>query len=48
MLHNSSKLNIFETAFENYTINENTLLRYASRKEKRNEVGLFIKSIKRQ
>lgn len=26
---------IFETAFENYTINENTLLRYASRKEKR-------------
>lgn len=39
---------IFETAFENYTINENTLLRYASRKEKKDAVELFLKSIKRQ
>ena len=39
---------IFETAFENYTINENTLLRYASRKEKRDEIDSFLKSIKRQ
>lgn len=36
---------IFENAFENYTINENTLLRYASRKEKRDEMELFLKTI---
>lgn len=39
---------IFETAFQSYTINENTLLRYASRKEKRDEIELFLKTIERQ
>ena len=39
---------IYKNAFNDYTINENTMLRYASRKEKKAEVETVINSIKRQ
>ena len=39
---------IYESAFEKYTINESSMLRYASRKEKRTNVAEIINSIKRQ
>ena len=39
---------IYESAFDRYTINENTLLRYASRKGKKVYIQECIKSIKRQ
>jgi hypothetical protein len=39
---------IFETAFEKYTINRNTLIRYASRKNKKTEIENIINSINRQ
>jgi DNA-binding Lrp family transcriptional regulator len=38
---------IFESVFEQYTINQNTLLRYASRKNKRKEIEKII-TINRQ
>jgi len=39
MLFQGSEIyTIFESAFEQYTINQNTLLRYASRKNKREEI----------
>lgn len=41
-------LHIYRTAFKQYTINENTMLRYAGRKGKREEIAALIKSIKRQ
>lgn len=40
-------LTIFSSAFEQYTINENTMLRYAERKNRRNEIEDIIQSIKR-
>lgn len=39
---------IYKNAFNDYTINESTMLRYASRKEKKTEIGTVINSIKRQ
>ncbi len=39
---------IYENAFEAYTINEQTMLRYAGRKAKREEVETVLKTIKRQ
>jgi DNA-binding Lrp family transcriptional regulator len=39
---------IFETAFEKYTVNRNTLLRYASRKHKKEETEKIITTINRQ
>ncbi len=39
---------IFENAISNYTIHNERLLRYASRKMKRDAINDFIKSIKRQ
>jgi hypothetical protein len=39
---------IFETAFEKYTVNQNTLLRYASRKHKKEETEKIIATINRQ
>ncbi|WP_455628656.1 DUF6577 family protein [Parabacteroides chinchillae] len=39
---------IFNNAFNSYTINESTLLRYANRKEKKEEISQLINSIKRQ
>jgi hypothetical protein len=39
---------IFGTAFEKYTVNQNTLLRYASRKHKKEEMEKIITTINRQ
>ena len=39
---------IYENAFEKYTINESSMLRYAARKEKRENIKEIIKTIKRQ
>jgi hypothetical protein len=39
---------IYDSAFEKYTINESAMLRYASRKEKKDKVQDIIKTIKRQ
>ncbi|MDR1459600.1 MAG: hypothetical protein LBI60_05245 [Bacteroidales bacterium] len=39
---------IFGTAFEKYTVNQNTLLRYAARKHKKEEIEQIIKTINRQ
>ena len=39
---------IYENAFNDYTINESTMSRYASRKEKKAEMETIINSIKRQ
>jgi hypothetical protein len=39
---------IFGTAFEKYTINQNTLSRYASRKHKKEEIEKIIATINRQ
>jgi len=39
---------IYENAFEKYTINESSMLRYASRKGKRGVIEEFIKTIKQQ
>jgi DNA-binding Lrp family transcriptional regulator len=39
---------IYENAFEKYTLNESSMLRYAARKEKRVNVAEIIKTIKRQ
>ena len=41
-------LAIYENAFEKYTINESSMLRYAARKEKRENIKEIIKTIKRQ
>jgi len=41
-------LTIYENAIEKYTINESSMLRYASRKEKRENVTKIINTIKRQ
>ena len=40
-------LTIYENAFEKYTINESSMLRYATRKEKRGVIEEIIKTIKR-
>ena len=39
---------IYENAFEKYTINESSMLRYAARKEKRENIKEIIETIKRQ
>ena len=39
---------IYENAFEKYTINESSMLRYAARKEKREGIKEIINTIKRQ
>ncbi|MCD8183954.1 MAG: hypothetical protein LUE99_13685 [Bacteroides sp.] len=39
---------IYKNAFNDYTVNESTMLRYASRKEKKAEIEEVINSIKRQ
>lgn len=39
---------IYENAFEKYTINESSMLRYAARKEKREVIEEIISTIKRQ
>jgi len=39
---------IYENAFDKYTINESSMLRYASRKEKREDIKEIINTIKRQ
>lgn len=39
---------IYKNAFNDYTINESSMLRYASRKEKRAEIRIVLNSIKRQ
>ena len=39
---------IYENAFEKYTINESSMLRYAARKEKRENIKEIINAIKRQ
>lgn len=39
---------IYKNAFNDYTVNESRMLRYASRKEKKTEVKTIINSIKRQ
>ena len=38
---------IYKNAFNDYTLNESTMLRYASRKEKKAEIETVINSIKR-
>lgn len=44
----NERFHIFSNAFNRYTINESTLLRYANRKEKKDEITKLINSIKRQ
>ena len=39
---------IYENAFDKYTINESSMLRYVARKEKRDKIKKIINSIKRQ
>ena len=39
---------IYENAFEKYTINESSMLRYAARKEKRKNIKEIINAIKQQ
>ena len=39
---------IYENAFEKFTINESSMLRYAARKEKRDKIKEIINTIKRQ
>jgi len=39
---------IYENAFEKYTINESSMLRYAARKEKKENIKEIIKTIKQQ
>lgn len=39
---------IYERAFESYTINEQTMLRYASRKSRRTEISTILETINRQ
>jgi hypothetical protein len=39
--------NIFNSAFKHYTINHNTLLRYAARRGKREKIEEIIDTIKR-
>ena len=39
---------IYGNAFEKYTLNESTMLRYAARKEKRDYIAEIINTIKRQ
>lgn len=39
---------IYESAFEKYTLNESSMLRYAARKEKRAKIEEIINTIKRQ
>ena len=39
---------IYENAFEKYTINESSMLRYAARKEKRGKIKEIINAIKQQ
>ncbi len=39
---------IYESAFEAYTINEQTMLRYAARKTKKEEIITILKTINRQ
>jgi hypothetical protein len=39
---------IFETALEKYTVHQNTMLRYASRKHKKEEIEQIIETINRQ
>ena len=39
---------IYSNAFEKYTINESSMLRYAARKEKKADIAEIIKTIKRQ
>jgi hypothetical protein len=39
---------IYENAFDKYTINESSMLRYAARKEKRDKIKEIISLIKRQ
>jgi DNA-binding Lrp family transcriptional regulator len=41
-------LSIYGSAFEKYTLNESSMLRYATRKEKRNKIEKIINTIKRQ
>jgi hypothetical protein len=39
---------IFYTASQKYTLNRNTMLRYAARKHKREEIEKLLETIKRQ
>ncbi|KAA6325282.1 hypothetical protein EZS27_025484 [termite gut metagenome] len=39
---------IYENAFDKYTINQQTMLRYAGRKTKREEIAKILKTINRQ
>ena len=39
---------IYQNAFDKYTINQQTMLRYAGRKNKRNEIENILKTINRQ
>lgn len=39
---------IYENAFEAYTVNQQTMLRYAGRKSKREEIEKILKTINRQ
>jgi DNA-binding Lrp family transcriptional regulator len=41
-------VSIYESAFKKYTLNESAMLRYASRKEKREKIQEIINTIKRQ
>lgn len=45
-LHGYELTHIFNNAFSKYTINIDKLLRYASRKAKREQISEFIKTIK--
>lgn len=46
-MQGSELQNIFQRAFDKYTINESKLLRYADRRKKKDEIREMINSIKR-
>jgi hypothetical protein len=39
---------IYKNAFDKYTVNQQTMLRYAGRKNKREEIENILKTINRQ
>ena len=41
----SEMINIFKSAFEKYTVNENRMLRYADRRRKKESLNNFLNSV---
>jgi hypothetical protein len=41
----SEMVNIFKSAFDKYTVNENRMLRYANRRRKKENLNIFLNSV---